>query len=153
MTGWPDLAGRLVDGDHVLPVRVYYEDTDFTGVVYHGAFVRFIERGRSDFVRLIGIHHSELEGGVHGARLAFAVRGMTFDFAKPARIDDLLEIRTSIISFRGARIVFDQKVLRGEDTLVAAEVTVAIITQEGRPTRLPKALSDKMLPYIPAAGM
>ena len=87
MTTWPDLAGRLDDGVHVLPVRVYYEDTDFTGIVYHGAFVRFFERGRSDFLRLAGIHHAQLKAGETGQSLAFAVRTMNMDFRKPATID------------------------------------------------------------------
>jgi acyl-CoA thioester hydrolase len=78
VSDWPDLAGRLDQSGHVLPVRVYYEDTDFTGIVYHGAYVRFFERARSDFLRLIGIHHSELAEGDDGTSLAFAVRTMTW---------------------------------------------------------------------------
>ena len=150
MTDWPDLSGRLEDGGHVLPVRVYYEDTDFTGIVYHGAYVRFFERARSDFLRLIGIHHKALADGAHGQPIAFAVRGMTLDFQRPARIDDVLEIHTSLSEYRGARIKLDQLVYRDQELLVSAAVTVAVITQEGRPTRLPIALSEKLAHHAPS---
>ncbi len=146
---WPDLAGRLEEGGHVLPVRVYYEDTDFTGLVYHGAYVRFFERARSDFLRLIGIHHKELADGTHGASLAFAVRTMTLDFRKPARIDDILDVRTSLTELKGARVRLDQRIFRGEDLLVSAAFTVAVITAQGRPARLPRNLADKLLAHVP----
>ncbi|WP_417678420.1 tol-pal system-associated acyl-CoA thioesterase [Roseibium sp.] len=144
MTTWPDLAGRLDDGVHVLPVRVYYEDTDFTGIVYHGAFVRFFERGRSDFLRLAGIHHAQLKAGETGQSLAFAVRTMNMDFRKPATIDDVLEVRTRLSELKGARIVLDQEICRGEDLLVAAHVVVAVITADGKPTRLPADLARRL---------
>ena len=148
VSDWPDLAGRLGDGDHVLPVRVYYEDTDFTGVVYHGAFVRFFERARSDFLRLVGIHHQELASGKHGSSLAFAVRGMTLDFKKPARIDDVLEIRSALSEFRGARISLEQLAFRDGELLSSAMVSVAVITAEGRPTRLPQKLAEKLSAHL-----
>lgn len=149
MSDWPDLAGRLEAGGHVLPVRVYYEDTDFTGIVYHGAYVRFFERARSDFLRLIGIHHAEMASGTHGASLAFAVRTMTLDFQKPARIDDVLEVRTSLAEYKGARIRLDQLIQRQGEPLVSAAVTVAVITAQGRPTRLPPPLAEKLLCHAP----
>jgi acyl-CoA thioester hydrolase len=149
VTDWPDLAGRLEEGGHALPVRVYYEDTDFTGIVYHGAYVRFFERARSDFLRLIGIHHAEMAEGAHGSSLAFAVRSMTLDFQKPARIDDVLEVHTSLSEYKGARIKLDQLIYRGEELLVSAAVTVAIITSEGRPTRLPQVLAEKLQLHAP----
>lgn len=141
---WPDLAGRLEAGRHVLPVRVYYEDTDFTGVVYHAAYLKFAERGRSDFLRLCGIHHSELASGTHGEPLAFAVRHMEIDFHAPARIDDLLEVATRLQDARGARIVLAQEVRRAGVLLFAAAVTVAVISPEGRPRRLPEALAARL---------
>ena len=141
---WPDLAGRLEAGRHVLPVRVYYEDTDFTGVVYHAAYLKFAERGRSDFLRLCGIDHSELASGAHGEPLAFAVRHMEIDFHAPARIDDLLEVETHLREARGARIVLAQEVRREGVLLFAAAVTVAVISPEGRPRRLPEALAARL---------
>lgn len=144
MTTWPDLAGRY-DGDvHVLPVRVYYEDTDFTGVVYHGAYIRFFERGRSDFLRLVGIFHSELKEGRLGQSLAFAVRSISVDFFRPASIDDVLEIRTQFVDHKGARIFLRQEIFKAETRLVSADVMVAVITADGRPTRLPIELAARL---------
>lgn len=143
---WPDLAGRLQDGAHVLGVRVYYEDTDFTGIVYHGAYVRFFERGRSDFLRLVGIHHSDLRDG--DVSLAFAVRKMEIDFHRPATIDDELRVETRLIQQKGARLELDQKIFRGEELLVAARVLVAVITMDGRPTRLPAELAARLAKTI-----
>ena len=93
---WPDLAGRLVPGGHVLPVRVYFEDTDFSGVVYHGSYIRFMERGRSDFLRLLGVGHDALDRGERSmaSRWPSPCAGITVDFLKPARIDDVLEVET-----------------------------------------------------------
>jgi acyl-CoA thioester hydrolase len=132
---WPDLAGRIEDGVHRLPVRIYYEDTDFSGAVYHANYLKFCERGRSDFLRLIGVHHREIMG-----QLGFVVRRMTCDFRAPARIDDLLEIETRFRSWAGARMELAQQVLREEDMLFAAEVTVALVDAEGKPKRLPSEL-------------
>jgi len=153
VSDWPDLSGRLETGGHVLPVRVYYEDTDFTGNVYHGAYVRFLERARSDFLRLLGIHHADLASGRHGTELAFAVRSMTLDFQKPARIDDILEVHSSLAEYRGARIRLDQLIHRGDELLISAAVTVAVITAEGRPTRLPLGLSEKLVAHGPGENL
>ncbi|MEJ8473042.1 tol-pal system-associated acyl-CoA thioesterase [Roseibium algae] len=144
MTVWPDLSGRIVEGIHVLPVRVYYEDTDFTGIVYHGAYVQFFERGRSDFLRNAGVHHSELKLGVDGKSLAFAVRKMSLDFLKTATIDDVLEVQTRLIEQKGARISLHQQIIRGDEVLVSADVVVAVITADGRPVRLPAHLSQRL---------
>jgi acyl-CoA thioester hydrolase len=139
---WPQIAGRLVAGGHVLPVRIYFEDTDFSGVVYHASYIRFMERGRSDFVRLIGIGHAELHKGEHGEQLAFAVRRIHVDFLKPAGIDDLVEVETRVLDLGGARIVLRQTVRRGHETLVDAEVTVVLVNHQGRARRIPDSLRD-----------
>ncbi len=142
---WPDLAGRLIPGGHVLPVRVYFEDTDFSGVVYHGAYIRFMERGRSDYLRRLGVGHDALDRGEMGEPLAFAVRRITAEFLKPARIDDVVEIETRAGELRGASIVLSQTVRRGDAVLVTAEVTVVMINSEGRARRLPDAVRDMLL--------
>ena len=137
---WPDLAGRLIPGGHILPVRVYFEDTDFSGVVYHGAYIRFMERGRSDYLRRLGVGHDALdrgEHGEHGEPLAFTVRRIAAEFLRPARIDDVLEVETRPAHLGGARIVLTQTVRRGDDVLVTAEVTVAMINGAGQARRLP----------------
>ena len=127
---WPDIAGRMEDGVHRLPLRVYFEDTDFSGAVYHANYLKFCERGRSDCLRLIGIHHHRLE------RMGFVVRHMACDFLKPARIDDLLEVETRFRERAGARIELDQKVKRADEPLFRAHVTVALVDASGRPKRL-----------------
>ncbi len=142
MSDWPDLAGRIEGGVHILPVRIYFEDTDFSGVVYHGSYVRFLERGRTDFLRVLGIGHDALDKGEHGEPLAFTVRRMTLDFLKPARIDDVVVVETRAGELTGARGVIGQTIRRGADILVTAEVTVALIDAEGRPRRWPDAIRD-----------
>jgi acyl-CoA thioester hydrolase len=143
--GWPDLAGRLIAGGHVLPVRVYFEDTDFSGVVYHGAYIRFMERGRSDFLRLLGVGHDALDRGEMGEPLAFAVRRIAVEYLRPARIDDVLEIETLPGELGGARIVLSQTVRRGDEILVTAQVTVVMINGEGRARRIPDAVRAVLL--------
>jgi acyl-CoA thioester hydrolase len=137
---WPDLAGRLIAGGHVLPVRVYFEDTDFSGVVYHGSYSRYMERGRSDFVRLLGIGHAALDRGDHGERLAFAVRRIAIDFLKPAKIDEVLEVETTVKEIAGARLCLRQVIRRDGERLVEAEVTVVLVTPQGRARRIPDSV-------------
>lgn len=129
---WPDLAGRITAKVHVLPIRVYYEDTDFSGAVYHANYLKFCERARSDCLRLMGIHHSELRGVA-----SFVVRRMVCDFVKPALIDDLLEVETRFVEFGGARMELSQSVKRSGETLFEAQVTVALVDGRGKPKRLP----------------
>ncbi|MGI9481615.1 MAG: tol-pal system-associated acyl-CoA thioesterase [Hyphomicrobiales bacterium] len=137
-------AGEIYGKVHRLAVRVYYEDTDFSGAVYHANYLKFCERGRSDCLRLLGVHHHELFDEGQG----FVVRRMECDFRAPARIDDMLMVETRFIEARGARILIDQRMLRGEDRLFDAIVTVALTTSEGKPLRLPKALVEKLEPMI-----
>jgi acyl-CoA thioester hydrolase len=138
---WPGIAGRIDNGVHLLPVRVYYEDTDFSGFVYHANYLKFCERGRSDCLRLFGVHHHELHWHESGGRLGFVVRRMVCDFLKPARIDDLLEVETRFKDMAGARFELSQQVSRSDELLFQAEVTVALVDAAGRPKRLPKAVS------------
>ena len=134
---WPDLAGRIEGKQHILPVRVYHEDTDFTGLVYHGALVRFFERGRSDFIRLLGIGHSELLEGAGGAEpAAFVVRHMEIDFLKPAGIGDVLEVVTTIGEIGGATLILVQEVMRDGAVLTRARVKIVVLSRSGKPVRL-----------------
>lgn len=142
---WPDLAGRSGGGRHVLAVRVYYEDTDFSGAVYHANYLKFCERARSDCLRLLGIHHHRLEG------MGFVVRRMVCEFLKPARIDDLLEVETRFSEMAGARLELEQKVRRGGESLFAARVTVALVDARGRPRRVPRDMA-KALALLPQPG-
>jgi acyl-CoA thioester hydrolase len=138
---WPDLAGRLhTDARgrfHVLPVRVYFEDTDFSGLVYHASYVRWCERGRSDFLRLLGNDHARLMSG-DGSKepSAFVVRRMSLDYMKPARIDDVLEIETRPQSMTAASLTLKQIIRRGPQQLFEADVMVVLVSQSGKPLRL-----------------
>jgi acyl-CoA thioester hydrolase len=141
--GWPDLAGRLDEGPegarHILPVRIYFEDTDFSGLVYHGSYVRFCERGRSDFLRLLGSDHRKLIAPGAGAEpAAFVVRRMDFDFRRPASIDEVLEVVTSVAEVGGASLTLDQLVKRDGVLLVKARVVVVLVSQSGKPMRIPE---------------
>jgi acyl-CoA thioester hydrolase len=139
---WPDIAGRLADGGHVLPVRIYFEDTDFSGTVYHASYLRFMERGRSDYLRILGVGHGALAAGAEGEPLSFTVRRMAIEFLKPARIDDLLQVETRPQTIEGARMILSQRIICNDETLVSAEVTVAVINKEGRARRIPKSIRN-----------
>lgn len=142
---WPDLAGRLVeDGgvrSHILPIRVYFEDTDFSGLVYHGSYVRWCERGRSDFLRLVGNDHRALIDAQAGKEpAAFVVRRMNLEFLRPARIDELLEVATRVERTTAASLVLAQSVMRDGDVLCEVLVTVVLVSTSGKVLRLSQAL-------------
>jgi acyl-CoA thioester hydrolase len=126
---------------HLLSIRVYYEDTDFSGVVYHASYLRFMERGRTELIRALGIAQSELFD--EGVALAFAVRSMNIDFLKPARMDDLLTIETLPVEMKGASMAVRQRVIRGSDILATALVTVVCVGG-GRARRIPDTLRFKL---------
>ena len=132
------LSGELTATGHRGFARVYYADTDFSGLVYHARYLEFLERGRSDFLRLSGVHHTELAEGKHGEKLVWVVRRMEIDFVSPARIDDILVVETRADQISGARIFMAQSLKRGEATLVNALVEAAIIDANGRPRRFPR---------------
>ena len=136
-----NLDGEIRDGRHVMPVRVYYEDTDFSGIVYHANYLRFMERGRTNHLRLMGAEQHALfaEALVETPRFAFVVRSMQIDYLKPARMDDVLDIVTWPREVKGASITLSQEVRRGGDLLVKAQVRVAFIC-DGRAQPIPKAL-------------
>jgi acyl-CoA thioester hydrolase len=141
----PDLDGEIVNGVHVMPVRVYYEDTDFSGVVYHASYLRFMERGRTNYLRLLGTDQRGLfeEAQKEAPGFAFVVRSMSIDFLAPARMNDLLEVETEPDEVKGASITLRQRVICGGDTLVEAQVRVAFVSQ-GRARPIPKPLREAM---------
>ena len=127
---------------HAIPVRIYYEDTDFSGNVYHAAYLKFFERGRTEFLRDLGIHHHELaEQGI-----AFAVRSMEIEFVAAAGIDDLLEVTTAVAESTGVRLVLNQTISRDGTTITSARVTVVAIKMSGGPARLPASLRALLVP-------
>lgn len=138
----PQLDGALrSDGDHVYPVRVFYEDTDAGGIVYHANYLRFMERARTSLLRLLGWRQSEI---VADQGVAFAVRRMTIDFIAPARLDDTLEVVSRITDIRGASFAAAQWICRDGRTLVNADMQIAAITGDGRATRLPAAVRQSL---------
>ena len=145
---WPDIAGNIEDGVHRLPVRVYYEDTDFSGAVYHANYLKFCERGRSDCLRLLGVHHHELHWHETGGRMGFVVRRMVCDFLRPARIDDLLVVESRFLALRGARMEIAQQLLRGDEVLFTAEVMAALVDGNGRPKRMPAAIAEAVVRHL-----
>lgn len=149
---WPDLAGRIIrdrDGQrHVLPVRVYFEDTDAGGVVYHASYVRFAERGRTDFLRLLGTDARRLiDGSQSREPAAFVVRRMNMDFLRPARMDDLLEVETRVKELGGASVTLNQVITRQGARVFEAEVTVVLVSMSGKPLRLSDAVRGAFLAH------
>jgi len=144
------LDGEIVDSRHVMAVRVYYEDTDFTGIVYHANYLRFMERGRTNYLRLLGANHRELFAEAEGEApgFAFVVRSMQIDYLKPAVMDDMLEIVTSPSEVKGASITLAQEVRRGGEVLVTASVRVAFVSG-GRARPIPRALRIAMAADLP----
>ena len=150
-SAWPDLAGRLINGPdganaHLLPVRVYFEDTDFTGVVYHATYLRWCERGRSDFLRLLGNDHQALLEGKDGVPAAFVVRRMNLDYRKPARIDDVLEVTTLVDTMSAAILTLEQTITREGAKIFAARVEIVLVSLDGKPQRLTTRLRDILSP-------
>lgn len=139
------LDGAMRDGRHEMAVRVYYEDTDFTGIVYHASYLRFMERGRTNYLRLLGAGQRALfeQAEREAPGFAFVVRSMSIEFLKPARMDDVLDIVTVPREVRGASMTLAQEVRRGEDVLAQAQVRVAFVSG-GRACPIPKPLRALM---------
>ena len=139
------LGGEIRDNRHILPVRVYYEDTDFSGSVYHASYLRFMERGRTDYIRLLGTDQRALfeQTEKEAPGFAFVVRAMQIDFYKPARFSDLLHVVTRPEDVKGASILLHQEVLRGDELLVGAKVRVAFVSG-GKAKPIPKPLRMAM---------
>ena len=136
--GW--LEGRV----HVLPVRIYYEDTDFTGVVYHANYLRYFERGRSDFLRLMGVSHQALAA----QDSAFTITRMEVDFRRAARVDDALQVRTTYDSVKGPRLFISQRIVRADELIAEAKLQAVCIDMAGRAKRPPRDLVEKLRPYF-----
>lgn len=146
MTTETPTMGHFEGREHHYPIRVFYEDTDFTGIVYYANYLRFFERARSSFFRLVGFEHSELWDG--DDPMAFAIRKIELDYKKPARIDDHLTIVTTYDRIKGARLWVSQAAYKGDELLVTAVSEAASITPEGRPKRAPKRMIEVLGPYL-----
>ena len=139
------LDGVIRNGRHIMKVRVYYEDTDFSGIVYHANYLRFMERGRTNHLRLMGAEQHALfeQAQAETPGFAFVVRSMALEFLRPARMDDLLDVVTWPVAVKGASITLTQEVRRGDDLLVRAQVRVAFIC-DGKAQPIPKSLRALM---------
>ena len=125
-----------------ISVRIYYEDTDFSGVVYHARYLHFFERGRTEALRASGVNHTDLLA--REEPLAFSIRKMTTDWISPARIDDLLEVKTKFLNIRGARMMLAQEIFKDGAILARAEVEAACMNLEGRARRVPKDVAQRL---------
>jgi acyl-CoA thioester hydrolase len=142
MTG---LSGRIEGQRHIFPVRVYYEDTDAAGVVYHAGYLRFAERARTEMLRLAGINLARMQDD-HG--LVFAVRDCAVDYLAPARLDDLVEVCSRLVKLAGASLKAEQIIVRDGSELARLGVRVACVDSGGRPARIPAGLREALEPYF-----
>jgi acyl-CoA thioester hydrolase len=144
-------GGAIAAGEHRLAVRVYYEDTDAVGVVYHANYLRFAERARTEMLRCLGLEHGSLSARLG---LAFTVRRCVVDYLAPARLDDRLEVRTGLTRLGGASLDLEQRIVRDERLLVRMDVRLALISSALRAVRLPQALIEALAPlrHDPAAN-
>ncbi len=138
--------GRFDGKTHILPIRVYYEDTDLSGVVYHANYLRYMERGRSEYFRAAGI--TRLAQLDEPEPTAWTLRRATLEYFRPARLDDLIEVHTRCVALSGARMSADQHIHGGETLLVHGRVEACIITLSGKPRRIPADVRDKLEPLL-----
>jgi acyl-CoA thioester hydrolase len=142
--------GQFVGKVHVLPIRIYYEDTDLSGIVYHANYLRFMERGRTEFFRAAGIHKlAELDGP---EPFAWTLRKAALDYMRPARLNDLIEVHTSATSLSGVRMTASQDIYCNGRQLTHGTVEACIISLNGKPKRIPEDTRAKLLPYLLETG-
>jgi acyl-CoA thioester hydrolase len=144
----PKGLGTLDGKTHILPISVYYEDTDLSGFVYHANYLRYMERGRTEFFRLSGI--SKMAGLEDEEPTAWAVRSIQVDYHRPARLDDAIQVRTTLIALSGARLKVIQRVTLDETVLVEGRVEACVATLTGKPRRLPKNVAQTLAPFLVA---
>lgn len=144
--GW----GRFDGCVHILPIRIYYEDTDLSGVVYHANYLRFMERGRSEFFRCAGILKLAMMDGDEAT--VWTLRNASLTFRRPARVDELVEVHTCATSLSGARMTADQKVYRTGELLAHGTVEACVVTLAGKPRRIPDDIRAKLLPLLTSAN-
>lgn len=139
-------SGWFEEKTFVFPLRVYYEDTDLSGVVYHATYLRFMERGRSEFLRSAGLRHQGMLDA--DEPLVWAIRHISIDYRRPARVDEALEVRTKVGDLSGVRMRLNQEVRRGGDLLTSAEVEACVVTLDGNPKRIPGHVAKKLATFM-----
>lgn len=140
MTDQAALSGEIKGGVHILPVRIYFEDTDLSGIVYHANYLRYAERGRSDYLRAIGVDHTKLLAAE--SPVYWTLHHIEIDFKRPARIDDLIKVHTVAASITGARLLMIQSIRLGDQELARVRVNAACISPEGKVRRIPQMVRD-----------
>ena len=140
--------GQIDAGCHRLPVRVYFEDTDVTGIVYHANYLRYMERGRTEMLRHAGVDHTVAMGAGDGF---WAVHSMNLVWQRPARLDDVLVVVSQVVRVRAAAVELSQSVIRGDELLCSAGVTAAFLAMNGRPQRLSKLWDERFTHLLRAA--
>lgn len=138
------LSGRIEDGRHCFPLRVYYEDTDSGGIVYYANYLKFAERARTEMLRLVGINQTEMAQR-HDA--IFAVRDCAIDYRRPARLDDVLEVRSRLVKIGAATLSAEQAIHRDDDEIARLDVRIACLRRDGRPIRIPASVRSALSPY------
>ena len=134
----PPISGTIEDGVHIMPMRVYYEDTDTAGIVYYANYLRFIERARTEILRLCGVDQFTLMNAPAADRISFAVTRAEVDYISPAHLDDIITVKTRTTRVRGASIPMEQDIWRGDDLLLRSFIKAACLNADGAPTRLPR---------------
>jgi len=143
---WQNLSGHLEGQQHFLPIRVYYEDTDFSGLVYHASYLLWCERARTEFVRLLGLHQKDMFAQKDPKKQRFfVVRRMELDYLKPALMDDQLEVVSRVDELGSASVTLIQEVRRGDTVLFCAKVVIVHMSGEGRPARMDEATREAFL--------
>jgi acyl-CoA thioester hydrolase len=139
------MAGRLAGRTHRLPIRVYFEDTDAAGIVYYANYLRFMERGRSEMLRAMGV---DQRGAIEGGDGVYAVAEAHIKYRRPAKLEDALIVETQVREVRAASCTIHQRVMRGEELLADATIVAAFLSPDGRPRRQPKAWLDRFKPFV-----
>tara|TARA_B110000483_G_scaffold171821_1_gene203318 strand:- start:71 stop:508 length:438 start_codon:yes stop_codon:yes gene_type:complete len=141
-----DLSGTIKQKTHFFQIRVFYEDTDFTGIVYHANYLKFVERGRTNFLRLLGINHSEL---INSNELKyFVVYKMNSKFLGTSTIDDILEVRSILIGIEGVRLKIDQDIYKGEKKVFSANIEFVLLDKNSKPMKFPDDMKLKIKKYL-----
>lgn len=142
----PDLSGIIKQKTHFFQIRVFYEDTDFTGIVYHANYLKFAERGRTNFLRLLGVNHSELINSDEPKY--FVVYKMNSKFMGTSTIDDLLEVRSAFIGIEGVRLKIDQNIYKEEKKVFSANIEFALLDKNAKPVKFPNDMKLKIKNYL-----
>tara|TARA_B100000676_G_scaffold8564_1_gene7841 strand:+ start:407 stop:844 length:438 start_codon:yes stop_codon:yes gene_type:complete len=141
-----DLSGIIKKNTHFFQIRVFYEDTDFSGIVYHANYLKFAERGRTNFLRLLGINHSELMNASEPKY--FVVYKMNTKFLGSSTIDDLLEVRSNFLGIKGVRLKINQDIFNNEKKVFSADIEFALLNKDAKPLKFPDDMKLKIKKYL-----